>query len=69
MDKPDERIYRLVASTFTDVYHGKPISESEFEYEQKLRAVYKQELDQPKEIIATDLDFQNLSYQKNRLCG
>lgn len=55
---------RLAASTFTDEHHGRAITKREYEDDKKLREAYKQELDQARKIIASDLNFQALSYQE-----
>jgi len=60
----DERMCRLAASVFTDVHHGSAITESEFEYDKKLSEAYEQEIKEAKKIIATDSNFNNLSYQE-----
>lgn len=60
----DEKMCRLAARVFTDVHHGSAITESEFEYDKKLSEAYEQEIEEAKKIIATDSNFNNLSYQE-----
>ena len=60
----DERMKRLAASVFTDEQYGTAISEDEVAYDEKLSEIYRKEIEEAKKIIATNSDFNNLSYQE-----
>lgn len=67
MDKinsTNESMYRVAATVFTDVHHGRAISEEEFKQDKKLLEILKQEIEQAKKIVATDPNFNSLSYQE-----
>ena len=56
--------YVLAATVFTDVHHGRAITEEEFEHLENLKETYKEEIEQARIMIATNADFNNLSYEE-----
>lgn len=56
--------YVLAATVFTDVHHGRAITEEEFEHLENLKETYKEEIEQARRMIATNADFNNLSYEE-----
>ena len=56
--------YVLAATVFTDVHHGRAITEEEFEHLENLKETYKEEIEEAKAMVATNADFNNLSYDE-----
>lgn len=54
----------LAATVFTDVHHGRAITEEEFEHLESLKETYKEEIEEARTMIATNADFNNLSYEE-----
>lgn len=52
----------VAASVFTDVHHGRAISEKELKVLQELLNIYNLEIKQAKEIISNEVQFNKMKY-------